>query len=371
MNFNLTVSRPLPLILNFAENEGEIRSLGWMLPPEELVNVPEHWLSYEDINPYYHIGLVFIWIFLMVFSLIGNGLVLWIFCLAKPLRTPSNIFVVNLAFCDFLSLTKAPTFIYDTLFVGYMEHTSCQFFAVLGAISGIGASTTNAIIAYDRYNTIARPFDGRMSYGKAIFLVFCTWCYMVPWIYFPLTGKWSRYVPEGYLTTCTFDYLTPTDEIKKFVATIFFFCYCVPMTFIVYYYSQIVTHVFRHEKALRDQAKKMNVDSLRSNQDANAQSAEVRIAKAAITICFLFVAAWTPYATVALIGAFGDRSLLTPGVTMIPATFCKSVACFDPYVYAISHPKYRMELAKRIPCLGIKEAPPVVSETQSATTTTA
>lgn len=54
-------------------------------------------------------------------------------------------------------------------------------------------------------------------------------------------------------------------------------------------------------------AKKMNVESLRSNQDANAQSAEVRIAKAAITICFLFVAAWTPYAVVAMIGAFGDQ----------------------------------------------------------------
>lgn len=51
----------------------------------------------------------------------------------------------------------------------------------------------------------------------------------------------------------------------------------------------------------------MNVDSLRSNQDANAQSAEVRIAKAAITICFLFIAAWTPYAIVAMIGAFGDQ----------------------------------------------------------------
>jgi len=51
----------------------------------------------------------------------------------------------------------------------------------------------------------------------------------------------------------------------------------------------------------------MNVDSLRSNQDANAQSAEVRIAKAAITICCLFIASWTPYAVVAMIGAFGDR----------------------------------------------------------------
>lgn len=104
----------------------------------------------------------------------------------------------------------------------------------------------------------------------------------------------------------------------------------------------------------------MNVESLRSNQGSNAESAEVKIAKAAITICFLFVAAWTPYGNfiwnrkmdlkcrqfkfegvMALIGAFGNKALLTPGVTMIPACACKFVACLDPYVYAISHPRYR------------------------------
>lgn len=85
----------------------------------------------------------------------------------------------------------------------------------------------------------------------------------------------------------------------------------------------------------------MNVESLRSNQNQQNTSVEIRIAKAAITVCFLFVASWTPYAVLALIGAFGNQALLTPGVTMIPACACKFVACVDPYVYAISHPRYR------------------------------
>ena len=57
------------------------------------------------------------------------------------------------------------------------------------------------------------------------------------------------------------------------------------MSTIIYYYSQIVTHVIDHEKALKAQAKKMNVESLRSNQDKNQTSVEVRIAKACITVC--------------------------------------------------------------------------------------
>lgn len=67
------------------------------------------------------------------------------------------------------------------------------------------------------------------------------------------------------------------------------------MSAIIYYYSQIVSQVVNHEKALRAQAQKMNVESLRSNQAGQANtSVEVRIAKAAITVCFLFVASWTP-----------------------------------------------------------------------------
>lgn len=51
----------------------------------------------------------------------------------------------------------------------------------------------------------------------------------------------------------------------------------------------------------------MNVESLRSNTDKNQESTEIRIAKMAISLCFLFVLSWTPYAAIALIGAFGNK----------------------------------------------------------------
>lgn len=42
-----------------------------------------------------------------------------------------------------------------------------------------------------------------------------------------------------------------------FVAVIFMFSYVIPMSLIIYYYSQIVNQVFKHEKALREQVKPM------------------------------------------------------------------------------------------------------------------
>nr|APY20656.1 ultraviolet sensitive opsin [Priacma serrata] len=342
--------------------------LAWNVPPSELVHIPEHWLTYPEpeASIHYLLGLLYIVFFFV--ACIGNGLVIWVFSSAKSLQTPSNILVINLAICDFIMMLKTPIFIYNSYSRGYaLGHVGCQIFAFMGAVSGIGAGMTNACIAYDRYTTIAKPFDGKMTKTKAAFMVVCVWGYALPWAVLPLLEIWGRFVPEGFLTSCTFDYLMNSFDNHMFVAVIFVCSFVVPMSMIIYFYSQIVSHVVQHEKTLKEQAKKMNVESLRSNQSQANQSVEIRIAKAAITVCFLFVASWTPYAVLALIGAFGDQSLLTPGVTMIPACTCKFVACLDPYVYAISHPRYRMELQKRLPWLAIKEP---LGEAQSTTTET-
>lgn len=50
-----------------------------------------------------------------------------------------------------MMMTKAPIFIYNSFNRGYaLGHMGCQVFALMGALSGIGAGMTNAFIAYDR-----------------------------------------------------------------------------------------------------------------------------------------------------------------------------------------------------------------------------
>nr|ALB48857.1 UV opsin [Photinus tenuicinctus] len=349
--------------------ETGVRLLGWNVPPSELIHIPVHWLSYPEPEASIHYLLGLVYIFMLTMGIIGNGLVIWIFSTSKSLKTASNMFVVNLAFCDIIMMMKMPIFVYNSFNRGFaLGYVGCQIFGFVGSLSGIGAGMSNAFIAYDRYATISNPLEGKLTRTKALMMIFIIWCYTFPWAVLPMFEFWGRFVPEGFLTSCSFDYLTDTFDNDMFVVVLFICSYVIPMGLIIYFYSQIVKEVMHHEKALRDQAKKMNVESLRSNQAAHSQSVEIKIAKVAIMVCFLFVASWTPYAVLALIGAFGDQSLLTPGVTMIPALACKFVACLDPYVYALSHPRYRMELQKRLPWLAIKEEG--VSDAQSMVTTT-
>merc|ERR1712055_278098 len=99
----------------------------------------------------------------------------------------------------------------------------------------------------------------------------------------------------------------------------FAFNFTVPMICVILLYVQIVKAVVAHEAAMKAQAKRMNVKSLKSNQKATEASVEVKIAKVAITNVLLWFFTWTPYAVVSMIGVFGDQMWVTPLVAQLPA----------------------------------------------------
>jgi len=69
---------------------------------------------------------------------------------------------------------------------------------------------------------------------------------------------------------------------KSYILASCFFQFGGPIIVIVGCYFFIVKAVFHHEEELRQQAKKMNVTSLRNNAEQDAVTAEMRIAKIAI-----------------------------------------------------------------------------------------
>lgn len=56
--------------------------------------------------------------------------------------------------------------------------------------------------------------------------------------------------------------------------------------------------------------------------------------------------AWTPYCIVAMLGIFGYGNSISPLTSMVPAIMAKSAACGDPYLYAVTHPRFRSEIEK-------------------------
>ena len=72
----------------------------------------------------------------------------------------------------------------------------------------------------------------------------------------------------------------------------------------------------------------------------------------AISNVLIWFLAWTPYAIVCLIGSFGNRNLVTPLVSQIPAFLAKLASALNPVITALSHPRYREALFTQFPWLG-------------------
>ena len=97
-------------------------------------------------------------------------------------------------------------------------------------------------------------------------------------------------------------------------------------------------------------------------QENDGQSAEVKIAKVAITNVCLWAAIWTPYGIIAMLPVFGYRDFLTPLISQIPSFGAKTASVFNPFVFALSHPRYREVLAEKCGCLCFGDQQPVKKE---------
>ena len=96
--------------------------------------------------------------------------------------------------------------------------SACELYALIGGIFGLMSINTMAMIAIDRYNVIAKPIRAArgLTYRKAFSMIVLVWVWSIVWSLPPLFG-WGAYIPEGFQTSCTFDYLTRTAYFR-FVA---------------------------------------------------------------------------------------------------------------------------------------------------------
>uniref|UniRef100_A0A0K8SBN6 G-protein coupled receptors family 1 profile domain-containing protein n=1 Tax=Lygus hesperus TaxID=30085 RepID=A0A0K8SBN6_LYGHE len=327
------------------------RSVVDSVVPEMRHLIDPHWYQFPPMNPLWHGILGFVMVCLGFVSIIGNFMVVYIFTSTKSLRTPSNLLVVNLAFSDFcMMLSMSPAMVincyYETWVLGPFM---CELYAMLGSLFGCASIWTMTFIALDRYNVIVKGIAAKpMTIKTCLLRIVLIYLFALIWTLAPMFG-WNRYVPEGNMTACGTDYITQDWLSKSYILVYSIFVYFVPLLTIIYSYYFILSAVSAHEKSMREQAKKMNVASLRSADQANT-SAEAKLAKVALMTISLWFMAWTPYLVINYAGIF-QTATITPLFTIWGSVFAKANAVYNPIVYAISHPKYKAALNQKFPSL--------------------
>ncbi|GLD55334.1 melanopsin-B-like isoform X3 [Lates japonicus] len=311
-----------------------------------------------DVQDHAHYIVAFFVLVIGTVGVTGNALVMYAFFCNKKLRTPPNFFIMNLAVSDFLmAITQSPIFFVNSLYKGWIfGETGCKIYAFCGALFGITSMINLLAISVDRYIVITKPLQAIQwtSKRRTCFIIGLVWLYSLAWSLAPLLG-WSSYIPEGLMTSCTWDYVTSTPANKSYTLMLCCFVFFIPLGIISYCYLCMflaIRHASRDVERLGSQVRK---SALIQQQSIKT---EWKLAKIAFVVIIVFVLSWSPYACVTLIAWAGYGNILNPYSKAVPAVIAKASAIYNPFIYAIIHSKYRDTLAEKVPCLHFLEQAP-------------
>jgi len=340
---------------NFNTHHPQDLTHGHSLGPELDEIFPQHFREFPPQSPLITLMFALSFTILTSLSIFGNLIIMYVFMKAERLRTVSNLFVINLVFSDMMMMATHGLPVMFNMFTArywIWGVFNCGLYASSGGIVATVSILTMVVIGYDRCNIISGGISAkRISKGKAVGILILIWTYAILSAIGPFFG-WGRFSLEGFLVTCSYDYVTKDWKHKSYLLYALISHYCIPLALIIFYYARIVKAVVSHENELKAQAKKMGVDSLKQKKEGE-DSAEMKIAKVAVTNVLLYYVTWTPYVIITALGFAGQYHLITPLVSGIPSFITKTGSAWNPIVFALSHPVFRESLGLHCPCFGI------------------
>lgn len=341
-----------------------------------------HWCRYDSPSKLAHAAVGVLLLALGLTGILGNGTVIIVFIWYRRLRTPPNTLIVNLAISDFLMSVLHPMAGYSSFF-GYWQfgRIACDWYAALCGLFGLVSIVSLSFLALERCLVISiKPWYGELhvTAGRVKFVAFFTWFYCLVCVAPPFFGL-GKYVPEGLLTSCSFDYITRDIQTRVFFYMMFSMGFFVPLSVIVICYTAILVTICKHENdMIKANIKNVNktfkassqclsstnarhTGSLKQHQHHHQRESPVRSkirswrlrsdlksAEMILIIIGVFLLSWTPYAIVAILGQFGDLDLLTPWMSYVPCIFAKMSTMYNPFIYGLSHQRFRSSLCHMI-----------------------
>uniref|UniRef100_A0A8C5RMN1 Opsin-3 n=1 Tax=Laticauda laticaudata TaxID=8630 RepID=A0A8C5RMN1_LATLA len=257
-------------------------------------------------------------------GLCNNVLVLGLYLKFKRLRTPANLFLVNISLSDLLVSFFGLSFTFlSCLRNGWArDEAGCVWDGFSNSLFGIVSLMTLTVLAYERYIRVvhARVIDFSWSWRAITYI----WLYSLAWTGAPLLG-WNHYTLELHGLGCSVDWSSREPSDTSFVLFFFFGCLVVPLGIVVFCYGHIL-----HALAPR------------------LFQYETKVAKMCFLMITTFLICWMPYAVVSLLIAYGYGHLITPTVAIIPSFFAKSNIAYNPIIFFFMNRKFRQCLMQLV-----------------------
>lgn len=263
-------------------------------------------------------GLVVVFVFMIVFTVIGNSTICYIIYRVRRLHCPSCLFLVNLAINDIIVgvflLPFGLASAVQKFNVG--GRTGCNIIGYFQHASSTVSVLTLLSVSVDRYLAIIVPlkYKGWVTGNKTVLCIFGIWLYALITACFPLFG-WSRYQYIQGVWLCENDYHKSVSFTYFKLTTLYF----MPLISIIFIYVSILRVALRHSRQISREVEALRQRELPPVLEPNTtgegpaasvsgeycvrkpHSALRAELKTALTLAFivgvLFIS-WTPYMVV-------------------------------------------------------------------------
>ncbi|XP_066055318.1 opsin-5-like [Chamaea fasciata] len=273
-----------------------------------------------------------------ILSLSGNSLLLLVAHQKRSLLKPAEFFIVNLAVSDLgMTVTLFPLatssfFAHRWLF----DQAVCTLYAFCGVLFGLGSLASLTVLSTVCCLKVCYPaYGSRFSRGHAAGLLVAVWGYALAFAAAPL-GRWGSYGPEPYGTACCIAWEPSGTEATLYILALLVFCYLLPCLLILASYALILGTVRASRRALRQHSAPRH----------GARRLHSLLIKLSISVCLGFLAAWTPYAVLALWAVLGDASQVPALAFVLSAALAKSSTLYNPLVQLLFKPSFHRLLSK-------------------------
>uniref|UniRef100_A0A8C4RHY2 G-protein coupled receptors family 1 profile domain-containing protein n=1 Tax=Erpetoichthys calabaricus TaxID=27687 RepID=A0A8C4RHY2_ERPCA len=267
----------------------------------------------------------------VMFTILGNLLVVISVSHFRQLHTPSNLIVLSLAAADFLVGIFLMPFIIIQIIEGcwYFGNTFCYFHALFSFLLTSVSISNLIFIAIDRYVAVCDP----LLYSTKITIPMVQISITASWLLSILSTWAIMYFKGCYFTfdiasVCLGECVWLYNDILGLVDLCISFI--LPCTVMVSLYAKIFMVARRHLKIIN--LVNQPTFKIEESQKKIPKKSERKAAKTLGIVIFVFLLCWVPF------------SLYLASVQVIVNFLTTMNCCVDPIIYALFYPWFRKSL---------------------------
>ncbi|ESO92444.1 hypothetical protein LOTGIDRAFT_162749 [Lottia gigantea] len=303
---------------------------------------------------FYEWVLVCLFIIVFIMGLAGNALVWFSVSRNSRMRSPTNIFLVNLALSDFmvLLLCLPPTVVADYTGMWMFGSALCKIITYLQKVSVFVSVLTLTAISLERWMAICRPLWFRQTSLRSRRIMVIIWILSlgaaIPDLVVMTTI--NVYTPSGNVVICQPGW----NEFQEKINLLFMFSvfYVIPLGIMTFAYTKVACCLWRS-------ASSENIESA----VASIPRAQLRIrkqkARMLIVVVLIFAICYLPVYMLFILKCTGVRIYISPGafklVVLSAHWLCYFNSAINPAIYNFMSCTFRREFRQACRACCVKE----------------